>query len=269
MEALQGRGATVAYDILELSPTLAAAQREETGDLPVTVHEGDALKSPWPGIGYDLIISNEMVGDLPALQLTREQARLDDDTLVVDNFQACFAEAFPMAAVVTRHMLGIGDAPDPFYLNVGAMEFVERLPAHLAPGGLAVVTEFGDLTRWPVLSTQLDHPELSTQFGHLTGISRSLGLDDEFFYVMDLIGMQRDVQGMRTTRSYFRALAGLLADHGVELEKIGYTEAMFADLVDGRLDQGSYGDITFELIEDRLMGLVPHEFKALVLRRPE
>ena len=37
----------------------------------------------------------------------------------------------------------------------------------LAPGGVAVVTEFGDQASWPKLSTHLDHPELSTHFGQL------------------------------------------------------------------------------------------------------
>jgi len=30
---------------------------------------------------------------------------------------------------------------------------------------------------------------------------------------------------------------------------------------------GEFGDVRFSPIEDRLMGLVPHEFKALVVRR--
>ena len=120
-----------------------------------------------------------------------------------------------------------------------------------------------------MLSTQLDHPELSTQFGHLTTVARAAGLLDEFNYVIDFIDMERDVQALRTTRSYFRALAALLSDHGVKLDKIGYTQAMFDELVGDALEEGSYGDVSFELIEDRLMGLVPHEFKGLVLRRPD
>lgn len=269
VEALTARDAAVEYHIIELAPALADAQRKETAGLPVTVHPGDVLKVEWPADDYDLIISNEMVGDLPALQLTREQARLDDEELEGEAYQQWFAEAFPMAAVVTRNTVGIGDAPDPFYLNLGAMELIEKLPAHLAPGGVAWVTEFGELQRWPVLSTQLDHPELSTQFGHLTTVARAAGLLDEFIYVMDFIDMERDVQALRTTRSYFRALAALLSDHGVKLDKIGYTQAMFDELVGDALEEGSYGDVSFELIEDRLMGLVPHEFKGLVLRRPD
>ena len=124
------------------------------------------------------------------------------------------------------------------------------------------------MSRWPVLSTQLDHPELSIHFGHLAAVARAEGLADEFVYVMALIDMARDVEGLRTKRSYFRALKGLLASRSVTLDKRGYTREMFNELLVD-VDVDTLGDISFDRIEDRLMGLVPHEFKALVLNRPE
>ena len=44
---------------------------------------------------------------------------------------------------------------------------------------------------------------------------------------------------------------------------------MFHELIAGKVDATRIGEIRFDRIEDRLMGLVPHEFKALLLvRRP-
>ena len=60
----------------------------------------------------------------------------------------------------------------------------------------------------------------------------------------------------------------LLAERGVELEKIGYTRQMFAELLGDKVAPGDVGEIAFDRIEDRLMGLVPHEFKAIILKRP-
>jgi hypothetical protein len=37
--------------------------------------------------------------------------------------------------------------------------------------------------------------------------------------------------------------------------------------VGDKLDLAAVGELRWDKIEDRLMGLVPHEFKALVLRR--
>jgi len=267
VEALQTLGHAVTYDIVELSPALAQAQRERTAGLPVVVHPGNALEGAWPAERYDLILCNEMIGDLPSARMTHEQAGLDRDDLEGEAYQSFLAERGPGGAAAAKYTLGLGDAPDPFYLNVGAIALVEKVREALNPGGTAFISEFGDMSRWPVLSTHLDHPELSIHFGHLSAVARAVGLEDAFVFVMDLIDMERDVEGLRTTRSYFRALEGLLGGHGVALEKVGYTREMFEALLEGRVD-GAIGDITYDRIEDRLMGLVPHEFKALILRQP-
>jgi hypothetical protein len=76
------------------------------------------------------------------------------------------------------------------------------------------------------------------------------------------------MEGLATTRSHFRALRALAADAGVDLPKIGYTRELVAQYLGDKLDLASIGELRFERIEDRLMGLVPHEFKALVVRKP-
>jgi hypothetical protein len=162
----------------------------------------------------------------------------------------------------------VDDAPEPFYLQTGALDMIARIARWLAPGGTAVVTEFGDVTAWPRLSSQLDHPELSTHFGHLAQAARGAGLTANVEFVIDLLDFDRTLQGLATTRSQFRALRALAADAGVELAKIGYTPELLAQAVGDKLDLGAIGDLRWDKIEDRLMGLVPHEFKALVLKRP-
>jgi hypothetical protein len=130
------------------------------------------------------------------------------------------------------------------------------------------VTEFGDVAAWPRLSTQLDHPELSTHFGHLLQAARGSGLEAKIEFVIDLLDFDRTLQGLATTRSHFRALRALAADAGIELAKIGYTPALLAEAVGNKLDLDDIGELRWDKIEDRLMGLVPHEFKALVLGKP-
>lgn len=239
--ALRSAGAEPAYQIVELSPALAAAQRQRG----LEVIDGDVLEVELPAAGFDLIIANEMIGDLPA-------------------------EAGPHArAWIERFGLDAEGATDETLVNTGAFRLLERIGQWLAPGGMAVLTEFGELHTWPRISTHLDHPEVSIRFGHLDAVAAGLGLETEYVFVIDLLDMRRDLEGLATTRSYFRALSAMLAGAGVELEKIGYTRHMFEELVAGALEPASFGDIRHDKIEDRLMGLVPHEFKALIARRPK
>jgi SAM-dependent methyltransferase len=261
IDRLREKGRTVEYTIVELSPALAAAQRERLGS-DATWIEGDALSVDVPAHAFDLILSNEMVGDLPAKQLSRVDVGLDAAGTGSADRDKVRAQS-PLADAVN-----LDDAPEPFYLQTGAFELVARIGRWLAPGGTAVVTEFGDANQYPRLSTQLDHPELSTHFGHLQQVARGESLEASVEFVIDLLELDRAQQGLVTTRSQFRALRALAADAGVELAKIGYTRELLAHTVAGKLDLETVGDLRFDRIEDRLMGLVPHEFKALLAKKP-
>ena len=245
IERLRAAGRTVEYTIVELAPALAAAQKTRLGDRATWIL-GDALAVKVPEGAFDLVLSNEMVGDLPAAQPAPDE----------------------VVTLAGRYGVNGDDAPTPCYLQVGAFELIARVATWLAPGGTAVVTEFGDRTRWPVLSSQLDHPELSTHFGHLEQTSKHVGLHPSVEFVIDLLDMDRTLQGLATTRSHFRALRALAADAGVDLQKIGYTPELLAHAVAGKLDLATIGELRWDRIEDRLMGLVPHEFKALLATRP-
>jgi SAM-dependent methyltransferase len=263
---LREQGKDVAYTIVELAPTLAAAQRERLAGLPVTWRAGSVLELELPAGGFDLIVANEMIGDLPAQQLSRLDVGLAVDGGEVDPQKlAALGRTGELVAQLGIHL---DDAPEPFYLQTGALELMIRVARWLAPGGAAVITEFGGPMQWPRLSTQLDHPELSTHFGHILTAARALGLDGRIEFVIDVLDLDRADQGLATTRSQFRALAAMLAADGVALEKLGYTPAMFARALGDKVPQDQIGELRWERIEDRLMGLVPHEFKALIATKP-
>ncbi|HEY0195225.1 MAG TPA: hypothetical protein VGC42_29120, partial [Kofleriaceae bacterium] len=206
---------------------------------------------------------NEMAGDLPARQLTRADLGLAPDAGTVDRdkLRAISAPAADLGVV-------LDDAPEPLYLQTGAIEMVTRIAGWLAPGGTGVITEFGDVAAWPRLSSQLDHPELSTHFGHLLQTARGAGLQANTEFVIDFLDFDRTLRGLATTRSHFRALRAVAADAGIDLSKIGYTQELLSHTVGEKLDLSTIGELRWDKIEDRLMGLVPHEFKALIVKRP-
>jgi SAM-dependent methyltransferase len=261
--ALAARGVAVEYTIAELAPELAAAQRERLAGRDVRWVMGDVLAAELPAGRFDWILGNEMIGDLPALRLSRPDLGLAlEGSGTVDPSK--LAALGPAGERVARLGIFLDDATEPLYLMTGAFELVEKIAGWLAPGGTAVLTEFGEPGVWPKLSTHLDHPELSIHFGQLQQAARGAGLDGEIVFVMDLLDLDRDAKGLATTRSHFRALRAMLADAGVALEKIGYTPALLEEALAGKLALADLGELRFEKIEDRLMGLVPHEFKALL-----
>jgi SAM-dependent methyltransferase len=263
---LNDKGREVRYQIVELAPALAAAQRARLGDR-ATWTLGNVLDITLEGGAYDLIIANEMIGDLPALALSRPDIGLAIDgtgTTDLDRVRALGAGA----ALAADLGVNLDDATEPFYLMTGAFQLVAKVARWLAPGGTAVLTEFGDRAKWPTLSSHLDHPELSTHFGQLAQAATGAGLKPSIEFVMDILDLDRAARGLATTRSHFRALQAMFADAGVDLAKVGYTPALLDQTVAGKLDLTQVGELRWDKIEDRLMGLVPHEFKALILKAP-
>jgi protein-L-isoaspartate O-methyltransferase len=266
-EALIARGLSVTYTIQEISPRLAAAQRARCAGLPVTVVLGDVLVAEHAADSFDLIVSNEMVGDLPAVQLSRADVGMEAEGGGEVDLVKLAALGRP-GELVNELGIMLEDATEPFYLMTGAFELMIRIARWLAPDGTALVSEFGERMMWPKLSSHLDHPELSTHFGHLQQAGISKGLDAKIDFVMDLINLDRALDGLATTRSHFRALQAVVADAGGTLPKLGYTRELLASQIDGKLDLTQIGELRWDRIEDRLMGLVPHEFKVLVCRKP-
>ncbi len=255
-------GRTVEYTIVELSPVLAAAQQERVGKETAKWINGDVLAVDLPEASFDLILSNEMAGDLPARQLTRADLGLEPDQGNVNREKlATFSK------IAADRGVNLDDAPEPFYLMTGAFELVEKIGKWLAPGGHAILTEFGDIAAWPKVSTHLDHPELSTHFGHLHQLAKGAGLTAKVEFVIDLLDFDREQKGLATTRSHFRALRALAAGAELDLPKIGYTPELLEKTVGDKLDLTRVGELRWDRIEDRLMGLVPHEFKALLIAR--
>ncbi|MCG8421300.1 MAG: SAM-dependent methyltransferase [Proteobacteria bacterium] len=258
------KGLEVGYEIVELSPTLARVQRQRLAELGVSIREEDVLQAEL-GSAFDLILANEIISDLPAVELTRAEVGAD---LAPQKRTAVLAVLGEVGQLISELGLNLDDAPERFYLNSGTIELMRRAWRALAPGGVCLLTEFGELAMYPRLSTQLDHPELSIHFGHMQTAARAIGFEVGFEYIIDFLDFDRSMRGMATTRSYFRALSWMLRESGIELKKIGYTESMFDQLIADKLSRADIGELHFDRIEDRLMGLVPHEFKALILKRP-
>jgi len=254
----------LSYTIVELSPALAESQRAQLAQGGfaelATVTAGEAEQLSWPAQSVDLLIANEMIGDLRAARVVLEELEADPGPA-----QRSSPEAL---ATIRQYGIPVQDAPPEFHFNLGAVRFLERIADVLAPGGGAVLTEFGERHGYPRESEHLDHAEFSIHFGHLLHVAAGLGLQPEFEFLMDFLELDRSLRTLATTRPHLRNLQALFARHGRQLLKVAITADELRQLAAGALDYERIEALQFEKIEDRVCGLVPHHFKVLLCRKP-
>ncbi len=198
----------VDYTLVDLSPALQASQEQRVAGFNLKAPRpetrarvrfvlGDLLK--WtPEAPHDVVISNEVIADLPVRPLYVDQ----------------LAQPGEAADVVRRYGLSLEGAPHAVLVNTGAIQLVERLTSLLRPGGLAIVTEYGSTTRPPIRVVLGDHVEHSIQFGHLQVAARQLGLTADVVRVIDVVGLDEDaavadLDGLDVVRRAVGPLLGL------------------------------------------------------------
>jgi len=245
------------YTILDVSPALIEAQKRtlsSVSDFATIDHVfGNAEEFSALTNQFDLILSNEVISDLSVTRVFQGEAESQDTLAAVPE----------LGELISRYQLRFPNPPPEFFVNTGAMRFIENIHRMLRPGGAAILTEFGELDEWPIFSSQLDHPEFSIQFAPLMSVAEGLGMEKEFELLPDFLNMDLKFQTLSTTRPFFVALRHLLAKHGVELKKTAYTREMFDELICGKLDFMRIIRLIFEPIDRRCMGLSPREFKVL------
>lgn len=251
------------YRILELAPALAASQRvvagEGTGGRVSTV-DGDALAMPFADDSLDLVVSNEMIGDLPTARVLKK-----DGVFVGPDG----SEDSPGPRAIKEFGLRCSDAGDDFWLNTGAYDFLREIRRVLKPNGAAVLTEFGEKWAYPIPSTHLDHREFSIHFGHMLAAAESLGFSASVVNILRFLQFDKELTVLTTTRTSFEVLRELFRTRGATFEKIAYTEAMFAELCEqSGLEMRWISPLEWQPLGKRVLGLKPKEFKALVLVPP-
>ncbi|MFO0579496.1 MAG: SAM-dependent methyltransferase [Polyangia bacterium] len=267
------RFAAVRYTILDLSPALRAAQARRLAEASlldkVTWLGANAEHLELPEASFDLVLSNEVIGDLTNVKLSRELLGLDDEHSPAESYAEWSAETTERLGATGRvlraYSIDLSDSPAEFFFNVGSVELLERIARALRPGGGAFLSEYGERSRYPIAGTHLDHLEFSIHFAPLMQVAERLGLEASLQSVQELIGLDRSALTLATTRTYFSSLRAMLAAAGRELDKIAYTREMFLELVRGALDLDRIGDVRFHPVDERCMGLAPHEFKALIV----
>lgn len=270
--------AGLAYTILDLSPALREAQAERLArdGLADKVHwvHGNAETLPLPAESVDLVLCNEVIGDFTTVRLTRALLGTDvgedhpPEAPWTRWDEARLERLGEVGELIRRWELPLDDAPPEMFLNIGALRFLGHVHRVLRRGGGALITEYGDAVKYPVAGTHLDHLEFSIHFGHMLHVADRVGFDAELAYVQDLVGLDRDARTLASTRTWFASLRALFASVGLELDKRAWTRELLEQLAGDRLRLDDVTGLRYHPVDERCMGLAPHEFKALMLKKP-
>lgn len=211
------RSTRLKYQILELSPTLIAAQQRTLSDAGISVEhfEQDATDFTIAPGEFDLIITNEVIADFAVAPVEK---RLGPNGLELEGAGA---------PDVRKFQLPIAEAPARFMVNSGVFRFLERAWSHLRPGGMLVMSEYGSESDYPVESFHLNHAEYSIHFGHVAECARRLGFESQLKKLGDFLGIDDNLPVLNGREEHLMCLSHVLAKQGLDLPFALFSEADF------------------------------------------
>jgi SAM-dependent methyltransferase len=221
----QTKIAGLSYQIMDLSPTLAANQLQLLSDIhPAVGHiSQNAVELDLPGRKFDLIVSNEVVADFPVAAVERQHTK--------DNGIAFSGEG---AALIKEYGLAVEDAPERFYVNSGVFQFLKRAWLHLKPGGRLILSEYGGEWLYPVESFHLNHSEFSIHFGHVVECARKIGFRCRLRPLAEFLGIDDRTPVLNGREEHILCLNFVLQKYGLSLPFALFSEqdftARFGDL---------------------------------------
>lgn len=176
------------YTVLDLSPKLQGAQRRRLAEAGLAADYilGDAEKLERSVGGFDLLISNEAIGDfrvIHSIPLVRDGVHTGSG---LGGGRKPWGLAWDMIDKYGLEVPKVGDVFS-FAVNWGAIRFAESLWRTLSPGGSAFIVENSSPYAEPINVT--GHTEYSISELHLGRVFRKLGFDttignvNEFLWV--------------------------------------------------------------------------------------
>jgi SAM-dependent methyltransferase len=248
---------------MDLSPALIESQQRMLADFEPAIEyfEQDATQFDLPERMFDLIISNEVIADFPVATVRRNDQRKS-----TENEPEWLGDGAPY---VEKYGLYIDSAPDRFFVNAGAFEFIERAWKHLAPGGTLVLSEYGGISKYPAESFHLNHAEFSIHFGHVMECARAVGFICRLQSLKEFLNINDQVKVLNGREEHLRCLNHVLEKHGMSLPfaliSEGDFRAKFGELVD-RLELAG---ISFQPLRNSFhYGPGLDDFMVLIMNKP-
>lgn len=257
----------------------AARKLDDLGDLEPEINlvTGDIekIETIFKNQQFDVIFCDEYMANLESVAVRKMSLDGDEDEDAEDEEKSedlkpahaadnklTFIGEGDAIQLIFKYKLNLCDAPEDFILNSGSLRLIGHLSKLMHSRSQMFFIEYGEDVKYPVQTIEDGQITYSQHFGVLKQAAQSLGFQAQSSYWMEELELQRDLSMFATTRSQFKAMRQLLADHDVALERRPYTEAEFKSLLE-KSGRSNVVEVNFEHAEDRISGLVPHAYKML------
>ena len=210
---------------------------------------------PLANQSVDLLIDNENMADMTPVQLTK--AELTEGHGETSQHQ----EALDW---IRRIRLPLEeDLPDSCIFNLGPIRFLEEVWRVLAPGGRAVLVEFGIEEGWPAPVKLPGHTEYEVQYSHMRQAAKWLGFEEQYGTLPELLMIPPKTQVLCTGAAY--TIQRFCDALGKPFTIRAYTEEELKNTL-GDLLPKIMGCHYHDVIDPAWFGL--WDFKVMLLRKP-
>lgn len=204
------------YVLVDLSPKLTLAQTERNSGSENTDYMiADALEMPLGKSTNTLFICNEVIADFDAVLIDKDtMSSLESPTPAFLRSLEC----------IHKYNIDIEDAPQKFYFNLGAIEFLEEMNSIMDKGSVLVVVEYGSFEKYPILRHLKEHDECSINFKHLKTAAEKIGFDVTRFDLKDFLGINMKIKATNLKDKH------ILKKSGYDVGSYAYTDEMLKDM---------------------------------------
>ncbi|MGI5828571.1 MAG: hypothetical protein ACOX8U_00150 [Bradymonadia bacterium] len=266
---------------------IQAQTLEETPEVGIAIGDPNHLADNLNDRKFDFILCDEFLANLESVSVRKmvlggsneeeeEEEDVGEELLEGEELSAPATERPGDEAKLTfigegdaiqqifKHKLKLNDAPEDFYLNNGSLRLLTQIDRLCKFGTQVFLIEFGEELKYPVRTFEELSEAYSQHFGILRQAAENMGYRTRLSYWMEDLGLDRECSMFSTTRSQFKAMRCLFADHGIELERRPYTEGEMREILKrANIGEDEIVELNFEPAEDRISGLVPHSYKFL------
>jgi SAM-dependent methyltransferase len=272
----------LSYTMLEISEGLLKTNKSRFSGKKFNFIPGDALDLNRIKGRFNLVICNEVVGDLPTVEnvdknwlLNHPKGNLDGIGLDQKDLEI-YKDS--LRIMKQYKLINFGETPKKFNFNYGALKFLEEVKSILEPNGIVFIAENScdnAGTKWPGRIALFGHNEYNVKFGFMEKVADALGFSVKSGSLTDFLGITDEKCISTAIQPELKSLYQFYKRMGkenlfVRLEGLALTIDEFFNLLGKSPEKNSVSDPEAykKFLEKNAVGLkeITDQFMYLILK---